>query len=141
MLEGHSAPQESSPDKCYTIRELAQEFEITLRALRFYENKGLLKPQRQGISRFYSEEDRKRLRLILKGKHLGFTLREIHELVGSQDGHAAQGPLPLSQEQCLSQITLLERQKRDIESALVELRHNYMSIYTKNAGGGDVIKL
>ena len=65
----------------FTIGELARDFGVTLRALRFYENKGLLSPQREGLSRLYSQGDRTRLALILKGKKLGFTLGEIRQLV------------------------------------------------------------
>jgi DNA-binding transcriptional MerR regulator len=60
----------------YTIRELADEFDITTRTLRFYEEKGLLKPSRNNTTRAYSSSDRTRLRLILRGKRLGLTLEE-----------------------------------------------------------------
>ena len=65
----------------YSIRQLAREFEVTARALRFYEDKGLLTPQRQGATRRYSERDRVRLRLTLRGKRLGFTLDECLEII------------------------------------------------------------
>ncbi len=58
----------------FTIGELSREFGVTLRALRFYENKGLISPHRDGLNRLYSQGDRTRLALILKGKKLGFTL-------------------------------------------------------------------
>jgi DNA-binding transcriptional MerR regulator len=121
----------------FTIGDLAREFDVTLRTLRFYESKGLIKPRRQGMTRLYSEEDRERLSLILQGKRLGFTLREIRELVAAQSGRGKPGPLPLSREQCLTQIKLLERQKREIETALTELRRNYTSLYTRGGGDGD----
>ncbi|MBV8840465.1 MAG: MerR family transcriptional regulator, partial [Alphaproteobacteria bacterium] len=63
----------------FTIGELSREFGVTLRALRFYENKGLITPQRDGLNRLYSQGDRTRLALILKGKKLGFTLGEIRQ--------------------------------------------------------------
>ena len=65
----------------YTIRELADEFNITTRTLRFYEEKGLLKPARNNITRSYSAADRTRLRLILRGKRLGLTLEESSNIV------------------------------------------------------------
>ncbi len=65
----------------YTIRELADEFDITTRTLRFYEEKGLLNPSRNGTTRSYSNGDRTRLRLILRGKRLGLTLEESSAIV------------------------------------------------------------
>jgi DNA-binding transcriptional MerR regulator len=129
MTEGGSSGE-------YTIGDLAREFEVTLRTLRFYESKGLIKPRRQGMTRIYSQEDRDRLALILQGKRLGFTLREIRELVASQITGAKSAALPLSREQCLAQIKLLEKQKRDIETALAELRRNYTALYTRRGGEG-----
>lgn len=71
--------------KTYTITELAQEFGITPRAIRFYEDMGLLAPTRQGRSRVYSQRDRTRLKLTLRGKRLGFALTEIRQLVTMYD--------------------------------------------------------
>ncbi|MBX3625850.1 MAG: MerR family DNA-binding transcriptional regulator [Rhizobacter sp.] len=65
----------------YTIGELAKEFDLTTRAIRFYEDCGLLQPQRQGRNRVYSPRDRTRLKLTLRGKRLGLTLSEVKELV------------------------------------------------------------
>jgi len=67
--------------KTYTIRELANEFDITTRTLRFYEEKGLLKPSRNNTTRSYSSADRTRLRLIIRGKRLGLTLEESSSIV------------------------------------------------------------
>jgi DNA-binding transcriptional MerR regulator len=127
--------QENKNSSEYTIGDLAREFDVTLRTLRFYESKGLIKPRRQGMARIYSQEDRERLALILQGKRLGFTLREIRELVATQ-GHTKDAALPLSREQCLAQIKLLEKQKRDIETALAELRRNYTALYTRRSDDG-----
>ena len=65
----------------YTIGELAREFDLTTRAIRFYEDCGLLQPQRQGRNRVYTARDRTRLRLTLRGKRLGLTLSEVKEIV------------------------------------------------------------
>ena len=65
----------------YTIRQLGKEFGLTARAIRHYEEMGLLAPARRGLSRLYSENDRKRLRLILRGRRLGFSLEEIGEML------------------------------------------------------------
>lgn len=73
------------PGKTYTITELAQEFDVTPRAIRFYEDMGLLEPARAGRNRVYSGRDRTRLKLTLRGKRLGFSLQEIRQLVTMYD--------------------------------------------------------
>jgi DNA-binding transcriptional MerR regulator len=113
----------------FSISDLAREFSVTLRALRFYESKGLLKPKREGNLRLYSADDRARLARILKGKQLGFTLSEIRAMIA--DGTKG---LHLSREQCVEQIKLLERQKKDIEDAITELRQTYTDLYTRSGG-------
>jgi len=104
----------------FTIGELAREFGVTLRALRFYENKGLVTPRRAGSARLYSQRDRARLAQILAGKRLGFTLTEIRKMVSSDETGDADR-LGLTREKCLEQIHLLEKQKLEIKAALVEL--------------------
>src|SRR6476619_1475956 len=74
-----ATPEHPSEEEIYTIGDLSREFGVTLRALRFYEDKGLLSPAREGMTRLYSAQDREHLKLILKGKRLGFTLVEIDE--------------------------------------------------------------
>ena len=71
--------------KHYSISDLSQEFDITTRTLRFYEEKGLLSPERQGQSRIYSAADRARLKLILRGKRLGLTLEESSGIIAMYD--------------------------------------------------------
>lgn len=113
----------------YTIGDLAREFGTTLRALRFYEDKGLLSPRREGLSRLYSAADRERLAVILKGKHLGFTLAEIRALVAAHERSAGDcAGLALSRERCLSQLAQLERQRAEIEAAIGELRQMAASL-------------
>src|SRR3982751_1869548 len=102
----------------FTIGELSREFGVTLRALRFYENKGLISPQRDGLSRLYSQGDRTRLALILKGKKLGFTLGEIRQMIAVEEGEADTKTLALSREKCLEQIALLQKQKAELEEGL-----------------------
>ena len=70
-------PTGDGTERLYSIGELAQELEVTTRAIRFYEAKGLIAPVRRGVHRSYSRRDRARLRLILRGKNLGFTLEEV----------------------------------------------------------------
>src|SRR5258708_13681946 len=82
-------------DTRYTITELAREFEITPRAIRFYENQGLLAPAREGtngLRRVYSARDRTRLKLTLRGKRLGFTLSEIRDLLDLYDSPTDTAP-------------------------------------------------
>jgi len=116
----------------FTIGELSREFGVTLRALRFYENKGLISPQRDGLSRLYSEGDRNRLALILKGKKLGFTLGEIRQMIAAEEGKADSQALTMSREKCLEQIELLKRQKAEIEEGLNELSRIYSSLGGKS---------
>src|SRR3954447_11122035 len=95
----HSGNGDSSVGKvAFTIGELSREFGVTLRALRFYENKGLISPQRDGLNRLYSQGDRSRLTLILKGKKLGFTLGEIRQMIAVEEGAADTKTLALSRE-------------------------------------------
>jgi DNA-binding transcriptional MerR regulator len=134
----HSLWASTEPDEShapagtsFTIGELARDFGVTLRALRFYENKGLLSPQRDGLNRLYSQRDRSRLALILKGKKLGFTLAEIQQMIAAEEGGRTDpATLNLSQEKCLEQIELLERQKAELDEGLAELTR----IYTALAG-------
>jgi DNA-binding transcriptional MerR regulator len=109
--------------KSFTIGDLAREFGVTLRTLRFYEDRGLLSPTREGTTRIYSARDRNRLSVILKGKQLGFTLTEIRAMLAEERGAEAPGTnLKLSAAQIEDQIAHLEQQKADIEEALAELK-------------------
>ena len=107
--------------KTYTIGDLAREFGVTLRTLRFYEDRGLLSPKREGAARIYDPRDRSRLSVILKGKQLGFTLTEIREMLAEERGEAPASDLKLSLAQVEDQIAHLQNQKREIEQALAEL--------------------
>ncbi len=113
----------------FTIGEVCREFGVTFRALRFYEKRGLVSPQRHGSTRVYRQADRDRLALILKGKKLGFTLEEIRQMLAVQQGRRQADSFQLTREKCIEQIRLLERQKRDIEMALAELRRCYSEPY------------
>jgi DNA-binding transcriptional MerR regulator len=115
----------------FTIGELSREFGVTLRALRFYENKGLISPHRDGLNRLYSQGDRTRLALILKGKKLGFTLGEIRQMIAAEEDSTDRDALTFSREKCLEQIELLERQKVEIEEGLAELHRICKSLSSK----------
>ena len=109
-------------DRYFTIGDLAREFGVTLRTLRFYEDRGLLSPRRDGTARIYDVRDRDRLSVILKGKQLGFTLTEIRAMLAEDrmsDGAAAN--LNLSLDKIEDQIRHLEQQRAEIDEALIEL--------------------
>lgn len=108
--------------KTYSIGELADEFGVTSRALRLYEEEGLLDPRREGTRRIYSERNRVRLRLILRGKRLGWSLSEIREsfdLYDSDRGEQAQ--LELMMQKLDKRRDMLNAQKKDIDHALADV--------------------
>jgi DNA-binding transcriptional MerR regulator len=106
-----------------TIGEIAREFDVSLRTLRFYEDRGLLRPRRHGASRFYSVGDRNRLRTILKGKRFGFTLTEIRDLLIARDGgDEVDIEDALGDQQIVDQISHLERQRDELDAAIGRLR-------------------
>ena len=104
-----------------TIGEMAIEFNVSLRTLRFYEDRKLLRPRREGNSRLYSATDRLRMQMIMKGKQLGFTLTEIHDLIGNyESSDDFEGKL--KPQQIVAQIDHLERQRAEIDGAIARLR-------------------
>ena len=113
---------EMSQSRTWAIGQLASEFEVTSRALRLYEEAGLLKPRRAGTRRIYSDRDRVRLRLVLRGKRLGWSLAEIKELFDLYDSsHGEEAQLELMLAKLEQRRELLESQKCDIENALDDL--------------------
>jgi DNA-binding transcriptional MerR regulator len=105
----------------FTIGELAREFGVTLRALRFYESKGFIAPRREKNVRLYSQSDRARIAAILAGKKLGFTLAEIRTMISGMDAQSEAAGLKVTEERCLEQIHALEKQQLTIKDALAEL--------------------
>ena len=106
----------------FTISDLSTEFDVTARALRFYEDEGLIAPERRGTQRIYSHRDRARLAWILRGKRVGFSLGEIREMIDLYDvgdGRRAQRQVVIERSQ--ARIALLTAQKRDIDAAIDEL--------------------
>lgn len=111
------------PDRTYSIRQLCNEFRVTPRSLRFYEDKGLLSPGRDGLNRVYSNRDRARVQLILRGKRVGFSLSEIRDMLDLYDKdamHAAQAATSLTKFR--KRISELQAQKVEIDLAIQNLR-------------------
>lgn len=110
-------------DQIMTIREMCDTFDVTPRALRFYEQKELLSPIREGQRRLYSKSDRARLKLILRGKRFGFALEEIRELLDlyhMDDGQQTQ--LAKTYELAETHLAEMEAQRAELEQAIAELK-------------------
>lgn len=108
--------------RSYTIRQLSKEFGVTARALRFYEDKKLISPERKGQTRLYSPRDRARLKIILRGKRMGFSLSEIHEILdlySREDRGVAQMRATVAKYH--DQIKTLTRQREDIDQAIRDM--------------------
>ena len=127
----------------YTISELAKEFGVTTRTIRFYEDQGLLSPAREGTSRIFSNRDRVRLKLALRGKRLGFSLAEIRELFELYDVSRDERKQLV---EFLSRLDRrrahLEQQREDIEVMLTEINFfaNQCRRLLKDKPGGDESK-
>lgn len=120
--DGQPKETASPREPTYSISDLAKEFAITTRTIRFYESRGLISPKRIGTTRRYSKRDRARLILILRGRNLGFTVEDVGEYLALYDadpGQLAQTRLLL--DKVTAAIADLETKQRDIERALAEL--------------------
>jgi DNA-binding transcriptional MerR regulator len=113
----------SHPDDEYSrIGELAKEYGVTLRTLRFYEDKGLLAPHRDGTTRLYTRRDVARLKLILLGRKVGFSLREVKQILDLYDPSGSNTKqLRLALEKSEKQLVRLERQRAEMDDAISEL--------------------
>lgn len=118
------APIEPRTDReHFSISDLCAEFQVTARALRFYEDEGLIGPERRGTQRIYSHRDRARLAWILRGKRVGFSLAEIREMIDLYDvGDGRRVQRQVTLQRCRDRIALLDRQKRDIDEHITELQ-------------------
>ena len=106
----------------YSISDLAREFALTTRAIRYYEDEGLLAPRRNGRSRIYAERERVRIKLILRGKRLGLSLSEIRELLDLYEATKSERPQLIKFLQVLSaRRAMLKQQQEDIAVVLAEI--------------------
>lgn len=112
-------------DRLYTIGDMARAYNVTLRALRFYEDRGLIKPIRHGVSRFYDAAARTRFETILRGKQLGFTLTQIFAMLPKDEKPEAAEALDLQEGLVLSQIAQLEKKREELDTALAALRDTH----------------
>ena len=120
----------------FSISDLSAEFAVTPRALRFYEDEGLIAPQRRGTARLYSQRDRARLAWILRGKRVGFSLGEIRAMIDLYDiGDGRRLQKATAIERCRARIALLEAQKTDIDAAIGELADFVTLLETNGAHG------
>lgn len=126
----------SKMKQMYSIRELAQEFDITTRTLRFYEEKGLLCPKRQGHNRIYTAADRTRLKLILRGKRLGLSLEESADIIRMYDPQTNNHKQLQALVQKIREKRLaLEKQRHELDLMIVDLKDwEERSLLAMNAG-------
>jgi DNA-binding transcriptional MerR regulator len=120
-IAGVQIPAKDDRDE-FSISEMCAEFGVTARALRFYEDEGLISPRRQGLARIYSHRDRARLAWILRGKRVGFSLADIREMIDLydvNDGRRVQREVTI--QKCTDRVAFLNAQKRDIDAAVAEL--------------------
>jgi len=121
--ESKALPEVDSGAEEMTISQMSRLYGVSLRTLRFYEDRSLIKPRREGNARYYRGADRVRMEMILRGKKLGFTLSEISDLIGGKGANDASDiEQRLHPQQIVNQIGHLERQREEIDNAITRLR-------------------
>jgi len=127
-------PPQGAGGEFLRIGEMARTFGVTLRALRFYEDKGLLQPQRDGTTRLYTRSDRVRLKLILLGRKVGFSLREVKQMMDLYDPTGANTrQLRLALEKSEKQLLRLQKQRALVDDAIAELERAMAAVRIKLA--------
>jgi len=113
----------------YSITNLAEEFGVTSRTIRFYEDKGLVSPEREGLTRVYSRSDRARLKLILRGRRLGFSLQDMKKMIELYDpSQESMDQLKFTLQKCEDQLAKLRSQRTDINEAISELEQGIQDL-------------
>lgn len=115
-------------NRTFTIRQLTKEFSVTARTLRFYEDEGLIGPERRGQTRIYSVKDRARIMLILRGRRLGFSLAEIREYLELYDQNLNTRQLSHARKKFEERIVAFEKQKVEIDVAISELKRSIVEV-------------
>ena len=140
-LKTTSPSVSAAESRTYSISELAREFGVTARALRFYEDKDLLHPARDGMTRVYSNRDRARLILIVRGKRVGLPLADIREILDLYKMGDQRVQLRTTLEKFRKQVVELESQREDIDTALVELHKGivWAEGQLENTGPGEEV--
>jgi DNA-binding transcriptional MerR regulator len=132
VIAGIQTPEKDTRED-FSISEMCTEFGVTARALRFYEDEGLISPRRHGLARIYSNRDRARLAWILRGKRVGFSLSDIREMIDLYDvGDGRQVQREVTLLKCRERVAHLSAQKRDIDDAITEIT-DFMAMIEKRA--------
>jgi DNA-binding transcriptional MerR regulator len=133
MLEAiavQSFDAETQSREVYRIGDLAREFSVSLRTLRFYEDRGLITPQRSGSTRLYSAEDRKRLQIILLAKNVGFSLVDIQEILSIYDEESAPASIARIDEKFKQQLNALMEQREELDLSISSLKNAIEILHT-----------
>lgn len=120
-LATHVLPADAEIKDIYRIGDLAREFDVSLRTLRFYEDRGLISPQRSGNTRLYSNEDRQRLSIILLAKNVGFSLVDIQSILKTYDGEGEDQDISSVTAKFQDQLENLINQRAELDNSISEL--------------------